>query len=148
MQTDAYQLWCARIVTFSLSALAAASVGYWWLKGWPVTTASAVSVVSMEAAPQGPQTLARMLGGGAFAVAPAEVQETSATRYVLMGVLAAGSRGAALIAIDGQAAKPVRVGEPVDSTLVLQSVTPRRAVLGSRLKDAAAISLDLPLPLL
>lgn len=147
MQTDAYHLWCARIVTFSLSALAAASVGYWWLKGWPLTTPSAVSVVSMEAAPQGPQTLARMLGGGGATLNPVEAQKTSATRYALMGVLAAHGRGAALIAIDGEAAKPVRVGEAVGETRVLQSVTARQAVLGSSLKDAAPISLDLPLPL-
>lgn len=147
MQTDAYHLWCARIVTFSLSGLAAASVGYWLLKGWPVTAPSAVAVVSMEAAPQGQQSLARMLGGGTSKLTPVEVQKTSATRYVLMGVLASHGQGAALISIDGQAARPVRVGEAVDETLVLQSVTARRAVLGGSLNDAAVMSLDLPLPL-
>lgn len=147
MQTDAYHLWCARIVTFSLSGLAAASVGYWLLKGWPMTAPFAVPVVSMEAVPQGQQTLARMLGGGNLKSTPVDAQKTSAViRYALMGVLASQGRSAALISIDGQPAKPIRVGDRVDETLVLQSVTARRAVLAGSRDAAAAVTLELPLP--
>ena len=56
------------------------------------------------------------------------------------------SFGAALISVDGQAAKPVRVGNPVDGGLVLQSVSARRAVLASSPDAPAEITLELPLP--
>ena len=147
MQTDAYRLWCARIVTFSLSGLAAASAGHWLLKGWPLAAPSTVPVVSMEAAPQGQQTLARMLGGGTLKSTPVDAQKPLAmTRYALMGVVASHGRGAALISIDGQAAKPIRVGGRVDETLVLQSVTARHAVLAGSPDAAERITLELPLP--
>ena len=147
MQTDAYRLWCARIVTFSLSGLAAASAGYWLLKGWPLTAPMAVPVVSMETAPQGQQTLALMLGGGTLKLTTVDAQKPSAaTRYALVGVVATHGRGAALISIDGQAAKPIRVGGRVDETLVLQSVTARRAVLAGSDSGSALITLELPLP--
>ncbi|GBU14904.1 hypothetical protein AwPolaro_02820 [Polaromonas sp.] len=147
MQTDAYHLWCARIVTFSLSALAAASAGYWVLKGWPRAIQSAVPVVATQAVPQGSQTLARMLGGGASNATPVDALKHSVTiRYTLMGVVDSQDRSAALISIDGQAAKPIRVGQAVDATLLLQSVTARRAVLVDSLSAAAGMTLELPLP--
>ena len=107
----------------------------------------AVPVVSMETAPQGQQTLALMLGGGTLKLTTVDAQKPSAaTRYALVGVVATHGRGAALISIDGQAAKPIRVGGRVDETLVLQSVTARRAVLAGSDSGSALITLELPLP--
>ena len=54
-------------------------------------------------------------------------------RYQLSGVLAsttAGGPGIALIAVDGAAARAVRVGAPVDGDLVLKEVSQGGAALG------------------
>lgn len=151
MQTDAYRLWSTRIVTFTVSALAAASAAFWGLKGWsPAMSSAAPAVMLAQVSPVSPQAVARALGGGlASAPAASGMQAPPAiSRYVLVGVVAAGhSRGgAALISVDGQEAKPVRVGGRVDGGLVLQSVAGRRAVLSSDVGAPADITLELPLP--
>jgi general secretion pathway protein C len=64
---------------------------------------------------------------------------------VLLGVLADRQQGgAALIAVDGKAAKPYRVGATVDGNLVLQSVAGRHAVLAESVDGPAQITLELP----
>ena len=69
-----------------------------------------------------------------------------ASRYVLVGVVAGLSRtGAALISVDGQEARPVRVGSAVDGKLVLLSVSGRQAVLSGGAEGAEKITLNLPL---
>ena len=63
----------------------------------------------------------------------------------LVGVLAGGAnQGAALIAVDGKAAKPFRVGATVAEGLVLQSVQGRRVNLGAGGDATAALTLELP----
>jgi general secretion pathway protein C len=67
------------------------------------------------------------------------------TRFVLSGVIAEpGRQGAALIAVDGKAPKPYRVGSLVDGALLLQSVGPRRAELAPSMDGPAAFALELP----
>ncbi|MEP6964368.1 MAG: type II secretion system protein N [Polaromonas sp.] len=146
MQTDAHPLWSTRIVTFAVSALAAASVAYWGVKGWGAAmTATPPTVALTVAPPEG--ALARALGGGKTAKAGTAGNQTAVvSRYALLGVVASRGRGAALISVDGQEAKPVRVGNPVDGGLVLKSVTARRAVLAGSLDAPAQITLELPLP--
>ena len=148
MQTDAYRLWSSRIVTFALSALAAASAGYWGLKGWGPATPSSVPVATLAHAPlSDPKAVARALGGGLAlaSVTPGTLDSPVASRYVLVGVMAGNSRkGAALISVDGQEARPVRVGNTVDSNMVLFSVSGRRAILSSVGDTSAKITLELP----
>lgn len=58
---------------------------------------------------------------------------SQASRFVLDGVIysqQAAAAGLALIAIDGSAARPFRIGESVDGKLVLQSVSEGSAALG------------------
>ena len=76
----------------------------------------------------------------------AEVAAPSlASRFQLVGVLTGGPfQGAALIAVDGKPAKPVRVGAVVAEGLVLQSTQGRRANLGASLQSPAALTLELP----
>ena len=83
----------------------------------------------MAAAPD-VNSLARALGAlpdsGPAPAAPA------ASRFSLLGVLAGSTHaGAALIAVDGEPARPFRVGSTVTPGFVLESVAPRRVVLGS-----------------
>ena len=77
--------------------------------------------------------IAHLLGyRAADAVAlQAQVSDPLALRLKLLGVAKAGSsRAVALIAVDGQAAKPVRRGEEVLPGWVLQSVEADQATLG------------------
>ena len=147
MQTDVYRLWSSRIVTFTLWGLVAASAVYWGLKVSQVSTSPGIPALAVASAPPaGPKALARALGGG-LAISQASNDETppAASRYALVGVVAGLSqRGAALISIDGQEAKPVRVGSPVEGSLVLESVTGRRAVLSSGADAGEKVTLELP----
>jgi general secretion pathway protein C len=87
------------------------------------------------------QALVRLLGGTNAAQAPV-IQAPS--RFVLTGVVADRAQGgAALIALDGQASKPYRVGASVADGLVLQSVAARRAVLAPALNAPAALTLEM-----
>lgn len=148
MQTDAYRLWSSRIVTFAVFALAAASAVYWGLKVWGASApAAAPTMMALAwAPPANPKAVALVLGG-ALAAPAASTENTAsvASRYSLVGVVAARSHaGAALISVDGQEAKPVRVGASVDGGLVLESVTGRRATLSSGPGKAAQVTLELP----
>ena len=143
MQTNAFQVWGIRLATLVLAALAALSATYWVLKS---THANSVSAVAPAAgfSTLDPLALARALGGGGV-VAPVGVPVAGNTPYVLVGVLADSQHGgAALIAVDGKAAKPYRVGAAVDGNLVLQSVVGRRAVLAASVDGPAQVTLELP----
>ncbi len=143
MQTIALQVWGIRLATLVLAALAALSGTYWVLKS---THANSVSNAAPSAGVAGldPQALARALGGGGIGAAVGEPVAVG-TAYVLVGVLADSQRGgAALIAVDGKAAKPYRVGATVDGKLVVQSVVGRRAVLSASMEGPAQMTLELP----
>ncbi len=146
MQTDAYRLWSTRIVTFAISALAAASVVYWGLKVWGLPTPAVPSAALVEQMPPvSSQAIARALGGGMAPVAMASTAAPAASRYDLIGVVAGRIRaGAALISVDGQEAKPVRVGNLVDNEMVLESVNGRNAVLSSSTGTSAKLTLEMP----
>lgn len=141
MQTDASRLWLSRIVTFTIAGLAAASAAYWGLKAGAPSTPVAVPALAW-APPVGPKALALALGGGLVPQAPG-VAPAVPSRYALLGVAAGKAQGgAALISVDGQPARPVRVGATLEGGLVLQSVTGRRAVLSSG--DGPGLTLELP----
>ena len=68
-----------------------------------------------------------------------------ASRFQLQGVMAGGpNAGAALIAVDGKAAKPFRVGAVVADGLVLQSAQGRRVTLGAAMDGPQSLVLELP----
>ena len=143
MQTNALQVWGIRLATLVLAGLAALSGTYWVLKS---THANSLSIAAPSAGFAGvdPQALARALGGGGAAASAGEPVAVG-TAYVLVGVLADRQQGgAALIAIDGKAAKPYRVGETVDGKLIVQSVVARRAVLATSMDGPAQMTLELP----
>lgn len=146
MQTDAYRLWSTRIVTFAIAALAAASVAYWGLKVWGLSAPAISSTALVEQmTPVSSQAIARALGGGMAPVATASTAAPVASRYDLIGVAAGRIRaGAALISVDGQNAKPVRVGTLVDNDMVLESVSGRQAVLSSSTGTSAKLTLEMP----
>ncbi|CDS53775.1 General secretion pathway protein C [Polaromonas sp. CG9_12] len=146
MQTDAYRLWFTRIVTFTISALAAASVVYWGLKIRGLPTPVVPSSALLEPTPAASsQAIARALGGGMTPAATPLTAAPAASRYNLIGVVAGRIQaGAALISVDGQDAKPVRVGTLVDNEMVLESVDGRQAVLTSSTGSSAKLTLEMP----
>lgn len=147
MQMKSQSLWRPRLITSSVASLAAASGVYWMLQ-WPQNHGTSVApvVAVMDAAPGDVQALSRMLGGTIAAVSDAPVANV-ASRFVLIGVLAdARHGGTALIATDGQRAKPYKVGSRVDGELVLESVAPSRAVLAAGLGGPASLTLEMKPP--
>ena len=139
------------LVTFSLWALVAASATAWCLSLWRSDQPAVASVrlpsdsgflntVSAD-------DIAHLMGyRAADAVAlQAQVSDPLASRLTLLGVAKAGSsRAVALIAVDGQAAKPVKRGEEVLPGWVLQSVEPDQATLGSGMQTPPALVLSMP----
>ncbi len=99
------------------------------------TAAQALPDVDVSAA-------ARSLGAAPVQVAAAP---TLASRFQLQGVMAGGpNSGAALIAVDGKAAKPFRVGAVVVDGMVLQSAQGRRVTLGASMDGPQTLVLELP----
>ena len=146
MQKDAYRLWSARIVTFVIAALAAASAVYWGLKAWGPDTPSTTPTVMLTQPPGiSSQAVARALGGGQVSAQVTPDAAPAPSRYALVGVVAGRSQaGAALISVDGQEARPVRVGSLVDDDIMLKSVSARSAVLSSATENSAKFTLELP----
>ena len=141
--------WPARLSTFLLAALAAASVVYWGLR-WiePVSTPRASSDSSRPNAIDTGR-VAQLLGASA---APAGADDATpavnaAGKYKLIGVIAqvrGNGLGSALIAVDDEKAKPYKVGDRLSDDLVLKSVSARGASLASSLQAPALIELELP----
>ena len=140
--------WLIRLLTLLLAALAAGSALYWVLK-WPVGgPAVRLELPAAESPPIDSDKIARLLG--ANQVADQANGPTAAVsqqaNFKLLGVIAqggAGSRGSALIAVEGQPAKPYRVGQVVADGLVLHSVKTRAAYLASDTAAPVAVALEL-----
>lgn len=149
MVTNTYSKWGVRLGTLALWAAAGASVVFWGLR-LSAPPASGMAPVAPPA-PLAPdaQALARLLGAApAQAAAPSAAPVAPlASRFMLVGVLSGRNSGggAALIAVDGQPAKPYRVGAVVEEGLVLQALGPRQAQLGAAADGPATVTLDMPL---
>ena len=124
----------AGLVTLLVWALLAGSTLAWWLRLGDLTAPlQAPPAVGPRAAQVDSALVAHALGGGAQTTA-APADDGVARRLALRGVVTHGGRGAALIAVDGKAALPVRVGEvlkQVDGGWRLQSVARHAAPPGA-----------------
>lgn len=150
MSLFASSLWWPRLAAWVLFALVAASAVAWGLhlgEGGGSRAAVAAPTVSTAQVPDSTAVM-RALGGRAperalagSTVAPGSVLESS--RFVLRGVVQQGNaqRGAALLAVDGHAAKPVAVGAALVDGWALESVAGRSAVLA---RQGSRITLELP----
>lgn len=132
------------------AALAASAV-FWGLR---LGTRSAplppqARTVAVDQAARG--DVLRLLAGPAAASATAVAEPQIASRFRLVGVMAAANEqsaaaGLALLSIDGKPARAIRVGAVVDGDWVLQSVSARRVEIGPAGGPAVA-ALDLaPMP--
>jgi hypothetical protein len=87
--------------------------------------------------------LGKVLGAStAVQVEPAAPSLVS--RLALLGIAKRGKEFSALIAVDGQAAKPFAKGAEVLPGLVLQNVSLQQASLGASISSPAQIQLDMP----
>ena len=146
------------LATLVVWALAAGSAAFWVLQpgavqpgaGGPLAGAAPAGATTIDSA-----AVARALGAQPEAVAgPVQADlaarvfhpQVAETRLALQGVLTHGSGGAALIAVDGRPAKPLRVGarlDGLDGRWTLRAVTPHAAVLAA---DGRELRLELPAP--
>lgn len=120
--------------------------GYWVLLAWGRTPVTPVAAAPMALPVVDTAAVARALGLLPLVVPdPTPAPVAVASRYALLGVVSTGARqGAALIALDGQPARPYRVGAMLDGGLVLQAVDRRGARLGPALQGPTTVELALP----
>lgn len=146
------QSWPSRIAAFSLWALVGLSAVYWLLKvigvseapitAGAITAEAPVANVQHLAVALGPDPAAGVVAAG---VPPPQMAQDPGARMRLLGVVA-GRRagGVALISIEGQPARPYRVGSPVDASHTLTRVAARSATLSPAQPDGQAFTLELP----
>lgn len=127
--------------------LAGLSAGYWILLAWGRSPVTAVTGAAPAVAVSDVASVARALGAVPAAPAAGQAPVAAAARYSLLGVAdQSGELGSALIAIDGQAPRPYRVGAALDGGLVLQAVARRSVRLGPALQGPSTVELSLPSP--
>lgn len=125
-----------------LCVLAAASAVFWGVRiAAPGAAAQAVPEALALAPPVDarahPLRVARLLGAMPLAAAGPASVAAPAQRFALQGVVAgAAGQGVALMSVDGQPARPLRVGAQIAPGYRLQAVGPREAVL---VNDAQAL---------
>lgn len=141
-------LWRLRLTTLLLAALAAASAVYWALKWSEPSVSPRPSSLPLPAPAIDSARVAQLLGASGAAT-PAATQPTGNAlgKFKLLGVIAqgrAGARGSALISIDGEKAKPYRVGDRLGDALVLHSVSARSVALAPDLQSPPSLTLELP----
>ncbi|MBL8305306.1 MAG: hypothetical protein JNM33_01320 [Rubrivivax sp.] len=119
------------------AAVAAAAAGAWMLRdtgpsapGSAVTGAPQAGVVN----PPASQAAASAASDAAAAIT---------ARFKLTGLMSGVGESRAFISVDGQPARPVRVGEVVEGDWVLREVAARSVVLGPR-DGGPGVMLDLP----
>lgn len=135
MNPDLHSLWAGRGGAALLCALAAASVVFWGARmAGPGVAAQALPQAQALAPPVDarahPLLVARLLGAMPLAAAGPAFVAGPAQRFALLGVVArAAGQGVALISVDGQPARPLRVGAQIAPGYRLQAVGLREAVL-------------------
>ncbi len=137
-----------RLLAFVIWAAVAASAVFWLLRLWASSPTAPPYTVPVTTTGPARTDLTAVLGAPAAArQAAVPVEPALASRFKLLGVAApregGDSTGLALIAVDGKPARGFKVGTVIDGDLVLQSVHPRGAALGTK-GAAPAVSLELP----
>lgn len=140
----------SRLSALVIWAAVAASLAYWGLR-WlaqPIAVPANALSVSMDSGSKGDF---RRLLSGPVAASPqavdAATQSALAGRIQLQGAFASGDAsgfgGVALLSVDGQPARAVRVGQSVEGAMVLQRVDASGAQIGPP-DGPAALTLALP----
>ena len=139
--------WILPAASLLVWGVVAFSVVSWGLRWSATDAASSRTSTAAQAVPEvDVSAAARTLGAAPMQAAATSTSSPSQTsRFQLLGVLTGGPHaGAALMSVDGQTAKPFRVGALVAEGWVLQSVEGRRVSLGATLDGPATLALELP----
>lgn len=143
--------WPPRIVAFLLWMLAALSASYWLMKviGLSETPVRADAIATATPAVNTADLL-RVLGPpnqvGPSVVVSATPTPDPGVKMQLLGVVTGRKdTGIALIALEGQPARPFRVGSKISDTYKLDRVTTRSAILAAA-DGAASVTLELAQP--
>ena len=143
--------WPPRVMAFLLWTLAALAATYWLMKSIGLAEAPVrAGTIAAHAPTVNSADLTRVLGPPALTpataatTAAAELANHPASKMRLLGVVA-GRRnaGVALIALEGQPARPYRVGSQVTADYRLTRVATRSATLATSAAGAALITLEL-----
>jgi general secretion pathway protein C len=145
LYSTATSRWLASLSTLLIWTAAAAVVAYWVLQFAGVSgPGSQAPTVARSTSVEPALADVQKALGAASAVQTTTTVEANA-RFVLSGVVALNSgQGAALIAVDGQAPKAFKVGQPVVDGLLLQSLAPRQARLAATAEGPTVSTLDMP----
>lgn len=124
--------------------LASASIVFWGLRiAAPPESAAPPALVS------GPIAVDTAEVAKAFGATTTRASLTpdAGNRFVLLGVVSdEEQRGAALIAVDGKAPRPFRIGQQVGDGYILQAVDVRAAKLGAGADTPTLLTLQMPKP--
>ncbi len=143
--------WPPRVMAFLLWTLAALTATYWLMKSIGLAEAPVrAGTIAAQAPTVNSADLTRVLGPAVLTpattatTAAAELAIDPASKMRLLGVVA-GRRnaGVALIALEGQPARPYRVGSKVTADYRLTRVATRSATLAPSADGAASITLEL-----
>ena len=136
----------AGLPTLLLWALVAGSAAWWWLRAGELAAPlqAPVAGAALAAPTLDSAQVARALGATPAAPVAAAPAPELAGRLALRGIVTHQGRGAALIAVDGKPAKPLRVGAVlpgVEGGWRLRSLTPHAALL---VADGRELRLEMP----
>lgn len=136
------------LLTSLVWAVAIGTAVYWVLSMPGGNGREAAGNVATSALVADAQGLRRLLGAVDQPVLATAAAAPVNTQYTLVGVVAGtqSGQGAALIAVNGQAARTVRVGQRIqgEEGLYLQSLQGRVAYLGPELAGQSTLELVLP----
>jgi general secretion pathway protein C len=141
----------ARLSAFVIWSLVAATTMFWALRFTASPPRAPAYAVPVDRSAPAHGDLARLFGVAPLVAAANEARPEAASRFRLLGVMAAKAKsrgessdyGFALIAVDGKPAKAFGVGARLENGLVLQSVGMRSASLGPAQGERSML-LELP----
>lgn len=139
-----------KLITALIWGAAAASAVAWGLAFWPgdgrpLAPSVSQGVVTATAGIQVPD-IGKVLGVNRAVSSQAPAAPELASRLALIGIAKSGvNQSVALIAVDGQAAKPFARGAEVLPGVVLQNVSLQQAVLGADINGPVQLQLSMPL---
>jgi general secretion pathway protein C len=132
----------ARVGALLLWAATGLSASYWGMQMWGVVQPTPLPPLAIERPPVNAAAVAKALGAAGDVPVVATVAPTGGGAYRLQGVLRdASGEGVALIAMDGQAAKPYRLGATLPGGQVLLELQTREVLLGAGATDRQRLQL-------
>lgn len=137
----------ARLTAFVVWALVAATAVFWGLRMLVRPQPAPLYAVAVGESVAMRGDLSRLLGATAMAADKTAPAPELASRFKLLGVMAAkqpDGSGFALIAVDAKPARAYPVGARVDGELVLQAVSLRTASIGLS-QGSPAVTLEVPM---